>query len=908
MRKCFAIIFSIAMLITVCCLVVSMSAADIVPGEAYAKAIYGTPVIDGVADTVWDGAEIQYLNHVYQDDTTTTPSVARFRSMWDENYVYFLVDVEDETMGNKAWETAVTAGNLYKRDGMSFAFSPDYSRDETTTQEYPAFWYILGAHGTTANFNSSYVPQNVWISEDGGASKMFAISYYTDSTTGKSYGYTIECKVNLKLMHQSISMAAGTKIGFDIYNNNNNYDDSSSSRNYGLTWGGSSNSYKNDAEKGTIEFAAKGVKFNNSAEDLAWDVIPVPQTKLSIDNFNLSLKDSIYLKYAVSAENAGDVKLLIWTAPQTEYILGTQAETLTSTGTSGGKLVFDYTKLSAKKMADVVYARAYTQVDGETYYSDVRSYSILEYIYTKLGYIGNSPTTNTKLISLLELMLDYGAAAQEYQEYNLNRLATDTYYQVQVVGGVLADGTASGLYKNGDTITLTAPDTSENLVFSHWKNSAGTRVSVTAIASLTVSDANETYTAVYMEVPSADSVLNMIPECTAKAPDRTIDSGDGAYQLYMDNTTDAVYKSYTATLLENNFKQESNRTVNNNLLGVYTNDEAAVTVYYTPQTEATRIIAEPIKNHYVSSTGSYQKVTTPKLTMIGRKISQGNVYLGVVNDYGLMCFLIRLSDGRFIVVDGGITDNNYGSYSQALYSQMQEQAVNKNNITIAAWIFTHSHNDHIGGFCSFARSYSDKVKLESILYNFPSDADSVVSNDHTGTYNQFRSSVKNYYPSTPLYKVHTGHVYTIADATIEIFYTHEDYVNMDRTIQSTTNWNNTSLIFGFGIAGQKIMFLGDAQEKPNDQTALIFGSALKSDIVQVAHHGGKGGTNAIYKAIDPAVALFTTSDGIIPTYMETFPANAYLINELNVVEYYNAHDRITTWDLPYTPKSSGFIK
>ena len=408
---------------------------------------------------------------------------------------------------------------------------------------------------------------------------------------------------------------------------------------------------------------------------------------------------------------------------------------------------------------------------------------------------------------------------------------------------------------------------------------------------------------------TATPTLSSMPVCTVKSPDRITNSGDSAYQLLMSNTTDEVYKSYTKTLTDNGFTERSNRTANNNLLGVYTNDKAAVTIYHTPQNKATRIIVEPIENYYVSSTESYTAVTTPKLTMIGRQVSKGSLYLGVQNDYGMMCFLIRLSDGRFIVVDGGISDNSYGSFSQALYASMMEQAVDKNNITIAAWIITHSHSDHIGGFCSFAATYSKYVKLEALLLNFPSDADSnAVGDGGKNDYPRFRSAAKNYYKSTPIYKVHTGHVYTIADATIEIFYTHEDYVTMSRTIASTKLWNDSSIIFGFGIAGQKIMFLGDSQETPNNMTANIFGSYLKSDIVQIAHHGGLGGTNAIYKAIDPAVALFTTSDEIIPTYMEKFPANYYLIHELNVVEYYNSHNRIHTWDLPYTPKSSGFIK
>ena len=419
--------------------------------------------------------------------------------------------------------------------------------------------------------------------------------------------------------------------------------------------------------------------------------------------------------------------------------------------------------------------------------------------------------------------------------------------------------------------------------------------------SLTLTEANEL-------TKTITPVLSMAPICTIKNPNRIVNAGDQAYQLLMTNTGDEVYNSYIKTLTDNGFKEQSNRVANNNLLGVYTNDEAAITIYYTPQSNSTRIIVEPVENYYVSSNATVTAVTTPKLTMIGRKFSSNSTYLGVDNNYGLMCFLIRLSDGRFIVVDGGVSDNSNSSYAQALYSCMMEQAVDKNNITIAAWVITHSHSDHIGGFCSFAASYSKYVKLEALLLNFPSDADAEAASDEKGSYSKFRTHAQSYYKSTPMYKVHTGQIYTIADATIEIFYTHEDFVTMSRTIASNTNWNNSSIIFGFGIAGQKIMFLGDSQEIPNNQTANIFGSYLKSDFVQVAHHGGLGGTNAIYKAVDPKIALFTTTDEIIPTYMEKFTANYYLVNNLNVVAYYNSHDRIHTWDLPYTPTGSGFIK
>ena len=38
---------------------------------------------------------------------------------------------------------------------------------------------------------------------------------------------------------------------------------------------------------------------------------------------------------------------------------------------------------------------------------------------------------------------------------------------------------------------------------------------------------------------------------------------------------------------------------------------------------------------------------------------------------------------------------------------------------IAAWIFTHAHNDHIGVFNHFSDDFHDKVVIEGIYYNFP---------------------------------------------------------------------------------------------------------------------------------------------------------------------------------------------
>lgn len=188
------------------------------------------------------------------------------------------------------------------------------------------------------------------------------------------------------------------------------------------------------------------------------------EPSLKIEAANLSFEDSVYPVFAVSSKDvdASSIKLLVWTSPKTsesEYIKGTEAAELTSYADETIDGVpckkFKYTKLYAKNMTDDIYVRAYAEVDGEAVYSDIVKYSVLKYAYNKLGYTGTA-TIDEDLKEMLEGMLVYGAGAQKYFGYKTDRLATAKFYKVSVEGGYLADGTSSGLYLEGDVITVTS--------------------------------------------------------------------------------------------------------------------------------------------------------------------------------------------------------------------------------------------------------------------------------------------------------------------------------------------------------------------------------------------------------------------------------------------------------------------
>ena len=107
---------------------------------------------------------------------------------------------------------------------------------------------------------------------------------------------------------------------------------------------------------------------------------------------SLAFKGSTYINYAVQGNELDNVKMLIWTEPDTAYEYGSQDRILESTErqTINGtpSLVFRYTELSAKQMTDVVYARAYVEKSGTYFYSEVKKYSIMQYAYNKTGRTG----------------------------------------------------------------------------------------------------------------------------------------------------------------------------------------------------------------------------------------------------------------------------------------------------------------------------------------------------------------------------------------------------------------------------------------------------------------------------------------------------------------------------------------
>ncbi len=158
-----------------------------------------------------------------------------------------------------------------------------------------------------------------------------------------------------------------------------------------------------------------------------------PAGTLGIVGKTLLLKDMIQVRYVFNAKDFGydqayaeqNMGVLVWTEAQDEYIPGTEDKKF-----EGGQIYnvknsyysVDSEGIPAKEMGDTTYAMGYLKHENGTYtYSDVIEYSPKMYAMSQLG----KDTTAALLKDLLVAMLNYGAAAQVQQGYNVTALVNN---------------------------------------------------------------------------------------------------------------------------------------------------------------------------------------------------------------------------------------------------------------------------------------------------------------------------------------------------------------------------------------------------------------------------------------------------------------------------------------------------
>ncbi|MEN6578662.1 MAG: sugar-binding protein [Phycisphaerales bacterium] len=108
------------------------------------------PVLDGELDSIWSIASVQYIGTTI-DGTATSPAdcSGSWRVMWDSEYIYVIVDVNDEALFNDS-------GSAYLDDSVEFYFDGGNSKGAGTPladndRQYTFGWTATDIQGTNTN-------------------------------------------------------------------------------------------------------------------------------------------------------------------------------------------------------------------------------------------------------------------------------------------------------------------------------------------------------------------------------------------------------------------------------------------------------------------------------------------------------------------------------------------------------------------------------------------------------------------------------------------------------------------------------------------------------------------------------------------------------------------------------------
>lgn len=208
----------------------------------------------------------------------------------------------------------------------------------------------------------------------------------------------------------------------------------------------------------------------------------------------------------------------------------------------------------------------------------------------------------------------------------------------------------------------------------------------------------------------------------------------------------------------------------------------------------------------------------------------------------MMGYFIRTSNNKNIVVDGGLQKE----------SETLKQYIKKYGNTVDYWFITHPHKDHVGAFIDIVKNTD--IEIKNIYYSAndiiwyekyePNRANEISDFYQTLENDRIKSVVK-----TP----QIGDIIEIKkNLKVEIF----ELANPEITNNAI---NNSSMVFKMYINDKSILFLGDTGTEESEKLIKQYGSRLKSDIVQVAHHGQRGATKELYKLVNPEICLWPTT-------------------------------------------------
>ena len=345
--------------------------------------------------------------------------------------------------------------------------------------------------------------------------------------------------------------------------------------------------------------------------------------------------------------------------------------------------------------------------------------------------------------------------------------------------------------------------------------------------------------------------------------------GKESEQHYYTNVDSTQINAYVDELRTNGYVKQQDNTIGSNRYVTLVGEKGSVHLTYLDYNQSLAVVKDALDNTvYKGSEPKYTNVTNTSLAVMSLNYN-GEGRDDLETSANGESFVITLRDGRYVIVDGG-----YGCDAFALYNYLKDNNKRTDGIKVAAWFLSHAHDDHYGAFEEFAKTYSSQVSVEYVV------ATEGVSSMYSGGYsNWLATQLPTYMKAFGAKQIrpHAGQTLKFCDVKFNILYTGENYLNNAGGELLTTE-NNASLVFQMVAESKKILFTNDADKQVSQLLVDMYDSNLKSNILQVNHHGRSGAIEEFVKKVAPTYSLWTTNQ---KTYELRTDSNAFIIGRLD---------------------------
>ena len=384
------------------------------------------------------------------------------------------------------------------------------------------------------------------------------------------------------------------------------------------------------------------------------------------------------------------------------------------------------------------------------------------------------------------------------------------------------------------------------------------------------------------------------------AADPSIFQGSGSTEIIRyDETSADDFNAYRERLCGAGYSVYDARTIESNRFATLVIDALTVNLSWYAGTKTLRIIAEQ-RGPLCPLTDDHEATCDTLLT--GMK---GETVVAAEG----MGYIIRLDDGSFCIIDGGMGDPDHVDADKLMGILNAQKPEGTEKPVIAAWIFTHLHGDHVGVFNCFSLDHHDDVVIEKLIFNFPKEEEIAASDspymldDSIYRWNQFKKNLTDFYADVPVVKVHSGNRFQVRNAHFDVLFALDDLY--PHTILEGDGLNESSLLLKMTLEGQTFLWTGDLGFIAADLVAQEYGETLACDVLQMAHHGWNG-TVDLYSAANPTYALLPVSFPVNMDEMLSTPPNAWLKDSEKLQQFIVTMCGTWTVRLPYAPAPGTF--